>query len=238
MSLTRLDRWVTVMPTVGSRQKFLADTGIVPRSLASDAASSAIELGQLEEAVELLEQGRAILWSQLRGYRHPLEELRDIDGELAHHFEYVSGELERLAMFSDAESMAIPLGSVPNPSVSYDRKMRRHRILSEERDTVVERIRQIDGFANFLQPIPFTTLQSAAADGPVILVNISEYRSDAIILRNAHRPESVCLPGASPDTLHRLFTQLYSALTRDRSKRILPVLQELWDVVVSPVIEN
>jgi hypothetical protein len=178
MSLTRLDRWGTLMPTVGSRQKVLAETG---RSLASDAASSAIELGQLEAAVELLEQGRAILWSQLRGYRQ-LEELRHIDGELARHFEHVGGEFERLAMFSDAEPMAIPLGSDPDPSVSYERKMQRHRILSEEWDTVVERIRQIDGFANFLQPVPFTTLQSAAADGPVILVNISEYRSDAVML--------------------------------------------------------
>jgi hypothetical protein len=98
------------MPTVGPRQKSLAQTGIVPRSLACDAASSAIEFGQLEAAVELLEKGRATLWSQLRGYRHPLEELRDIDEELADRFEFVSGELERLVMSSDTESMAKPLG--------------------------------------------------------------------------------------------------------------------------------
>jgi hypothetical protein len=138
-------------------------------------------LGELKTAVELLERGRAILWSQLRGYRHPLEELRDVDEKLAHDFEYVSGELERLAMSSDAEAKAVSLGSDLDPSVSYEKKMQRHRLLSEEWDTVVQRIRQIDGFANFLQPIPFTTLQSAAADGPVIVVNISQYRSDAII---------------------------------------------------------
>jgi hypothetical protein len=35
-----------------------------PTSLASDAASYAIETDQLEHAVELLEQGKALLWSE------------------------------------------------------------------------------------------------------------------------------------------------------------------------------
>jgi hypothetical protein len=35
-----------------------------PASLASDAASYAIEIGELQQAAELLEQGRALLWSR------------------------------------------------------------------------------------------------------------------------------------------------------------------------------
>jgi hypothetical protein len=37
------------------------------------------------------------------------------------------------------------------------------------------------GFSDFLPAIPFTTLQTVAAEGPIIVINISRYRSDAII---------------------------------------------------------
>jgi tetratricopeptide (TPR) repeat protein/CHAT domain-containing protein len=229
-SLTRLDRCVTVTPTVHSWQKYLAG---VPMSLPSDAASSAVEAGNLENAVELLEQGRAILWSKMQGYRHPLDKLRDIDRDLADQFERVSRELEHGAMSPDVQSLALP-------PAFYDNQIHRHRILSEEWDTAVGRIRQTDGFANFLRAVPFTTLQSAATEGPIIIVNISHYRSDAIILQDPGPPVLVCLPGASPDALHQLSKELSSALTLDcnRSKRIVPILRELWDLVVFPVVHR
>jgi hypothetical protein len=160
-------------------------------SIASDAASSAIEAGDLETAVELLEQGRAILWSKMQGYRHPLGKLRDINQSLADDFERVSRELERHALSSDLESP-------PSHPEFYDAQLQRHRILSEEWDTTLGEIRKIDGFADFLQAVPFATLQLATAEGPVIIVNISRYRSDAIILHNSGPPVLVPLPAATP----------------------------------------
>jgi hypothetical protein len=136
-----------------------------------DAASSAIEEGQLETAVELLEQGRTILWSKMQGYREPLEDLRIKDRDLADRFEDVSQELEHHAMSSDAEFTSLSLGS-DGPRVSYDTRIQRHRILSEEWDELVERIQKIDGMEDFLWAIQFATLQSSAKEGPVIIVNI------------------------------------------------------------------
>jgi hypothetical protein len=199
-ALICLDRSVTVTPTVQSWQKFLTE---VPGSLASDAASSAIEAGNLETAVELLEQGRMILWSKMRGFRHSLDKLRDVNGDLANEFDCVSRELEQHAISSDVDS--------EKPGF-YDRQTRRHRLLSEKWDAVVEQIRQIDGFTNFLQAIPFANLQPAAAEGPVIIVNISEYRSDAIILLKSHPPVHVHLPDASPHALRELSESLSSSL--------------------------
>jgi CHAT domain-containing protein len=226
-------------PTASSRQKFLASTGVVPRSLASDAASSAIEEGQIETAVELLERGRTILWSKMQGYRQPLEELRDKDRELADRFEEVSRELEHHSMSSNTEFAVSSRGS-DGPQISYDTRIQRHHILSEEWDVLVGRIRKIEGLEIFLRAVPFTTLQSSAKEGPVIIVNISEYCSDAIILHNAGPPELVCLPDASPDTLAQLSTQLYSALTSvsNRWERMIPVLRQLWDRVVSLVADK
>jgi CHAT domain-containing protein len=227
-TLSCLDRYVTVTPTVQSWHKSLA---VVPRSHASHAASSAIEQGDLETAVEWLEQGRAILWSKMQGFRHPLDKLREIDGDLADEFDRVSRELEHHATTFDIE---------PLPPGFYDRQTKKHRILSERWDQVVQRIRHIKGFANFLQAVPFTSLQLASAEGPVIIVNISSYRSDAIILRRSDPPVLVSLPGASPDALQKLSHDLSSALALARGawKKMGPILRTLWELVVSPVVSQ
>jgi CHAT domain-containing protein len=224
-ALACLDRRVTVTPTIQSWQKYLAK---VSTSLASDAASSAIEAGDVETAVELLERGRAILWSKMQGFRHPLDKLREIDRALADEFNLVSRELERHALSFDIE---------PLPPGFYDRQTTNHRILSERWDQVVQQIRQIEGFAHFLQAVPFTALQVAAAEGPVIVVNISSYRSDAIILQRSDPPVLVPLPHASPQALQELSNDLSSALALAHGDW-RKLLRTLWSHVVSPVVSQ
>jgi len=162
----------------------------------------------------------------MQGFRHPLNKLREIDGDLGDEFDRVSRELEGHAMSFDIE---------PLPPGFYDRQTQKHRILSERRDEG-----RIEGFADFLQAVPFKVIQSAAAEGPVIIVNISSYRSDAIILRSSGPPVLVCLSDASPEALRELSEDLSSALHRDHDarKEMPPVLQQLWGFVVSPVVDQ
>ncbi len=61
------------------REERLADAG----GLVTDAAAWAIETGELETAVELLEQGRSVLWSQSLQLRTDLTRLQAADGDLA-----------------------------------------------------------------------------------------------------------------------------------------------------------
>ena len=239
-SLSLLDRCLLLAPTVESQQKFLAATNAVPKALALDAASSAIDAGEIGSAVELLEHGRAVLWSKLRVYRHPLDELRAIDKELVDQFEALSSQLECLATSSESQSAAFPAGSSGETSiisVSFEEKMQQHRILSDQWHDIVGKIRQIDGFADFLQAVPFATLRTAAAEGPVIIVNISSYRSDAIILRDGN-PVLVPLPDTLPDVLDQLASQFTKACASDGEdsvRRILPILRTLWDNIAFPV---
>jgi hypothetical protein len=238
--LSLLDRCLVLAPTVESQQNFLAATNIVPKALALDAASSAIDAGELRSAVELLEQGRAVLWSKLRGYRHPLDELRAIDEELADQFKALSSQLECLATSSESQP-AESNGAKPITSVSFEAKMQRHRILSQDWNDTVRKIRQKEGFADFLQAVPFATLQKAAAEGPVIIVNISRYRSDAIILRDVGDPVLVPLPETSPNALNRLSSQLtkvHASDGKDSARQILPILRNLWDNIAFPVREQ
>jgi CHAT domain-containing protein len=230
MSLHLLDHCLTFYPDVDSQQRFLA-TVRVPRSLASDAASAAIDAGDLETAVKLLEHGRAILWSKMKGYRYPLDSLRQVNSQLADELERISLELERLAL-------SLESGPMDRERPNLEVQMQRNRILSAEWDKIIEQIREIEGFRHFLQAVPFSTLQTAAAEGPVILINISSYRSDAIIIHIDKPPTLVILPNVQPKHLSHLGEQLAFALEPDTPKRsslIHPILRDLWNDIVSPV---
>ncbi|KAH9474328.1 hypothetical protein JR316_0012786 [Psilocybe cubensis] len=110
--------------------------------------------------------------------------------------------------------------------------MRKHRILSEEWDETVEKIRKIDGSENFLQAPQFKQLQAAAVEGPVIIVNISSYRCDAIIILHHSPPVLVPLPQARSETLLDHATKLQS------SREIVGVLRDIWRTIGHPVVER
>ena len=132
-ALTLLDCRLILTPTVEFQQKHLAT---IPKTLALNAASSSISRGEFSRsAVELLEQGRAVLWSKLRGYRHPLDKLRTINKELFDQFETLSGQLECLAMSVEPgfKLSASSESNTEQPSgPSFEAKMQQHRILSEK----------------------------------------------------------------------------------------------------------
>lgn len=220
--------------TLQSQQNLLA-TASIPRTLATDAASAAIDAGDLALAVEFLEQGRAMMWQNLAAYHSPLEQLRQAEGggELADRFEKISTDLERLALMNPAQVFNRESSVISDRT--FDSQLQRRRLLLEEWESTLSRIRAIQGFNNFLQTAPFKTLRSAAtAEGPVVLVNISIYRSDAIILCVDHPPVLVTLPhGLSVD----LNDQVHPKKLGSRAQ-IVCMLRFLWDRIVSPMVDR
>lgn len=87
--------------------------------------------------MEFLEQGRAILWSKMKGYRHPLDYLHEVNRALADQFKKLCGQLEHLVMSSQPEHITSLIGMV---DPTFEAKMQQHRILSEEQDTVLRQI--------------------------------------------------------------------------------------------------
>lgn len=233
-ALALLNRTSVMTPTLDDQHGlFVSETMNDHRSLTSDAASSAIESGKLETAIELLEQGRAILWSRMRGFRHSLLTLGEVDPDLESRFKAVSRQLQVHATSSS--------NLKSNSRSSFEAQERQYRRLSEEWDGVVERIRKVEGFEYFLRPVPFSTLRKAASEGPVIVVNISRYRSDAIIIVRDADPILVPLPGVMPDMLVSLaipFRDPRAQSTVIFSKSISPVLRNLWRLVAQPVVEK
>ena len=140
-------------------------------------------------------------------------------------------QLEQLALSSESGPMDY---NKPNLEV----QMQRNCILSSEWEKIIGQIREIDGFHNFLQAVPFPALQTAAVEGPVILINISNFCSDAIIIHNDKPPTIVTLPNVQPKHLTHLGEQLALARQQDTSgcsTIILPILHDLWNNIVFPV---
>ncbi len=104
--------------------------------------------------------------------------------------------------------------------------------LSADWARIVEKIRAIPGFGSFLLPIPFTTLQAAAAEGPVIVVNLSKIRSDAVIVTAHGPPLLVPLEAVTPDQISDLADRTNSSTSQNEMKEIL---NALWHLIVQPI---
>ncbi|THH12051.1 hypothetical protein EW146_g7828, partial [Bondarzewia mesenterica] len=154
--------------------------GLSSRSdgLASDAAACAIRFGQLDRAVEFLEEGRAVFWTQALRLRTPLDELRKAAPELAQKLEDISRALEQ-GSYRDISR---------NPSDSAQKVMSmvreavHYRHLEDDWTATLKEIRNMDGFETFLGPKRFSALERAASHGPVVILNASRSSCNALIV--------------------------------------------------------
>ena len=72
----------------------------------------------------------------------------------------------------------------------------RRNEIARDLDDILLQIREKPGFENFLLEHSKEFLLSAAAEGPIVVVNVAEHRSDAILLSKS-QVTSVALPNAS-----------------------------------------
>ncbi|MGS2644481.1 CHAT domain-containing protein [Streptosporangium sp. LJ11] len=85
---------------------------------------------------------------------------------------------------------------MPDERTDMSRAVDRRVALAREWDELVRQVRELDGFEDFLRPPRLRNLLPAAAHGPVVVVNISQWRCDALIV-GAGGVRSVTLPGVT-----------------------------------------
>ncbi len=72
------------------------------------------------------------------------------------------------------------------PDAVHDARMVDRRMaLAREWDELVEQVRALEGFEDFLRPPKLERLLPAAEGGPVVLVNVSRWRCDALIVKTS-----------------------------------------------------
>ncbi|KAI0038377.1 hypothetical protein FA95DRAFT_1663141, partial [Auriscalpium vulgare] len=193
-ALLLLEQCLTIFPTPELQHNFF-QTVQGKSELASDAVSWAIQSGELQEAVEVWEQGRGILWSKMRDYRYPIEQLRIQNAVLAEQFEIITQQLDQLTTTYNTESDALD-------SRVLEKQLTKKRKLNERWNGIVKEIQSVPGYETFLTIPSFSSIRRVASEGPVILVNISHHRSDALILYSVDSdPIHVPLPDTSKGTV-------------------------------------
>lgn len=214
-----------------------------------DFASYQIRVGQVERAIEALEHGRALLWSELRGLRASTDRLRASHPVLADRFTSINSELEALTT-SPSSGANVRLGLDHIESQDYGGMEQLHHLMVKqqkilkERDALISQIRNLQGFENFLGPLSFDTLRSAASRGPVILINHCKWRSDIIILLQNSPPSLIPTSYKFFDRANRLKDRILgmrndSGLDSQLYERALSsVLVDLYELVGRPVIER
>ncbi|KAG8900931.1 hypothetical protein FRB99_005669 [Tulasnella sp. 403] len=200
------------------------------KRLVVEAAAYAIERGDPMRAVEFLEHGRAVVLGQLSRYRTPVAELRAVNPTLADRLSELGRQLEGGA----SAQKSVTRGEFEDDISRYQR-------VSIEWNATLSEIRSLAGFETFLQPTPFSVLQEAAAEGPVIVVNIAAGRSDALIVCKKGVPVVVDLAAASAECVSNMTVQLTRALSQPggskREREISGVLRDVWEIIVKPIVD-
>ncbi|KAG0702537.1 TPR-like protein [Suillus ampliporus] len=224
-TLKLLDQYVAILSSSSHHFDAVREA---TSSLAMDAFSCCVRRGALTTAVELVEQGRAVWWTQLARFRIPLDEL-SASGDAGH------------ALAEEFKQLSFRLRTVFDASTEDHSPLIRQ--LTMQWDNVVSRIRLLPGFSRFLLPSLFSDLQKAAEDGPVIIVNGSKHSCDALIVTSAQDPILVPL-NISLAEVSELSSEFQSVTDgagfcdhRLESKTIVSILRQLWDRVVGPIVQ-
>jgi len=261
---------IEALPMAGSRRLPREDQEYIlsqSSGMASDAAAFALEGGASGTAVELLEGGRGVLLTQALELQTDLTDLRRVEPELADKFLRVSANLNtddsglvRLEsqlreaaryplwrrVFSGSDRFLYRIAREPGLEdlLSAAGQRRSH---ATEWQRLLDEIRAKPTLERFLLPPRLEDILSAASGGPVIALNISRFRSDALIVSTAG-VRVLPLPRLSLEAVNERVDAFRGALegladpnstTADRKNGrevFCDTLDWLWETVSEPVL--
>ena len=221
-------------------------------NLVGTAVAAALRFNEVDLALEWLEQARCLVWNQLNQLRTPIDKLRITSPSLAKRFVEAASTLES---YGTRSVLSIPSSlATLAEDIRLQNDTRNHTIHASEYQQLLEEIRQLPDFHDFLQPLKASYfLSSVPSDGPVIIFNIHTFRCDALaVIAGAKQPLHIPLTNFSFErakdlqkTLQFDLRKQRDALDQDRIPkrvRLNPlsmaiVLKELWRDVVQPILE-
>ncbi|KAK0468776.1 CHAT domain-containing protein [Armillaria novae-zelandiae] len=227
--------------SVAARHRKLAG---IPFSV-SEAVEWALYWDEADTALEWSEIGRGIVWSQLHNLRSPVNFLSDAYPDLAERVSQVAVALEK-ATNRDADTEDFK-------GLTMEEIAREQRRLATEWYSLVETVRALPGYEDFLGPKRLATLKNAAKLGPVILLNIAFTRCDTLILIPGlgdviHIPLKDFTYNDAKNLQEQLATALSAYGVRTRASQpvyatsvndvFMNVLKVLWTCIVKPILDG
>jgi len=243
-AMSSMQACLTLAPTLDTQHSQLAVTmSDAIKSLPFDYAFHQIHTSQLEQAIATLERGRSLLWSEMRGLRSSMDQIRSTDPHLADIFTAVNRKLETVTLAVSPKRNVDGRNSDVDGMDPFGHLVVRQRKLLDDREMLISQIQALPGFDTFLKPPSFDTLRSAALHGPVIIINHSKYRSDIIIVLHNSPPSLIDTSDDFYARAIKLQDELLGArrngLESNKYEDTLrSVLEELYELVGLPVIKR
>jgi tetratricopeptide (TPR) repeat protein len=181
------------------------------------AAACCLQFGDAARAAELWEQGRGVLLGHALDVRTSTAELAERHPADAARFAELGATLDGLP-FDAHEARRVAAGDL---------------------EVLIAAIRERAGFERFLRPAPVDALLADVREGPVVLVNLSDVRSDALIL-TPDGLDTVPLPGVTPETVVERVVDVIVGLEPGSAdeERVTRTLAWLWDEIAGPVLDR
>ena len=221
---TSLRLLVQHLATLPSLPQHLVILKNLTSSIAVDAFSACLRKRAPAHAVELLERGRGVFWSQLTRLHSPLDNV------------IASGSAGR-SLADEFMRLSLLIRNALNSPGADQHEQLCHLNYGMQR--VVTNIRELPGLTRFLLPSLFPDLQRAASGGPIVVVNASKYSCDALIVFHDRDPVHIPLQ-ITQENVRDLSTDLHTLSVRatkgNVTKELAFFLRKLWDQVVSPIV--
>ena len=244
-ALSLMEDTLLLAPTLETQHRHLVSLRMVYEELPKNMASYEVSRGRLLEAIQALERGRALIWSEMRGFRTSIQQIA-FASHLAEEFTAINLELETLttSVSPDIEINDNNGHEDGEGMDDYSSLVVRHRELLLKRKELVSKIQALPGLEGFSKTPSFDTLCSAAVRGPVIIVNHSKWCCDILIVLHDTRPSLI----TTPDDFYDRAIELRNRLVRTRNNNPLEstqyqralkyVLRSLHEIVGRPVIKE
>jgi hypothetical protein len=217
-------------------------------TVSRDAATRAIAAGRHTEAVEMLEEGRGVFWSQaLRLRATNMDILPDSDAQ----------ELRRLFQLLEVGNV----GDDATSTAARERRVEQRRRLSNTAEALIADIRSRPGMSRFLLPPAFATpVQSLPEKGFVVVLVVSNLGHRALVSDRAQNQATslqlfpptggfftdtvqVSLPRDSDSEVHSTDNTSVSRVfgiskkaNRTTKEPLNQTLAQLWTLIAKPVI--
>ncbi|KAH7159360.1 CHAT domain-containing protein [Fusarium sp. MPI-SDFR-AT-0072] len=221
---------IDLLPKVNARlldrndQQFVVSTF---GGVATDLCAFLLQSNQPADALRYLEKGRAVIIGQLMDARSDLSILEHQHPDIARRYQRLRDEVNS------------PVRQVGQDVVQAQSRTRRLQALAEL-DVCIQHIRNIAGHELFMLGQEPSEMQKCATEGSIVIVNITAFRSDAIIVSstaiNTLNLSRLAFKDATA-WLGKNWTGRRSELRR-KNWEYLDYLSWLWETCVKQIIDE
>ncbi|KAI1073051.1 hypothetical protein LB507_008941 [Fusarium sp. FIESC RH6] len=197
--------------------------------LASDAAAASLSAGKSPyHALQVLERGRGVIAGILMDLRGDPADLQREHPDLAKEFITLR---EQLASQVNASDSVTSIDHV----ASWDDQIRKRRVVDQDLNDLIQKIRAKPGFKNFLLLPSENDLLEAAEPGPIVIINTSRYRCDAFLIES-QKLSVLDLPLLKEEDIKEQVKNLRSQHSSNHAG-MKAHLKWLWDTITGPCLD-